>query len=68
MSKPTLENILDLLKEKEEASDRSDLTIATFDTPNWAYRQAYRNGYRAAFKAMIHRLTYELNSKETPDG
>ena len=45
-SKDVLDRLKQILEEKEQALDRSETDIATYNTPNWAERQAHKNGNR----------------------
>jgi hypothetical protein len=46
-AKPVLERLMDIIKEEEGVLDKSELSIKSFDTPNWPFLQAYKNGYRS---------------------
>lgn len=46
-SSDVLSRLSDLLTEYEKSLDRNETDPASFDTPNWDYKQAYKNGYRA---------------------
>ena len=51
-SRKVLWRLQQLLDEEENAVDRSELDIKTFDLPNWENRQAYKNGYRASLRML----------------
>lgn len=46
-SKAVLDKIVGILIAEQNALDRSETDMKSFDQPNWEYRQAYKNGYRA---------------------
>jgi hypothetical protein len=46
-AKQVLDRQKDLLDEYERSLDRSEVDIRTYDTPNWAEKQAHKNGYRS---------------------
>ena len=48
-----IERLQTLLKEEEQALDRSEADIRAFDLPNWAERQAFKNGYRSCLGVLI---------------
>lgn len=62
-SKRLLERLDQLLKEEEGNLDHIEMSTKTFDSPNWAYRQAYNNGFRCCLK-MLHKLI-NLDHKDT---
>jgi hypothetical protein len=41
-----------MLKNEIDMLDRQECDPTTYDTPNWAYRQAHKNGARAAYEKM----------------
>ena len=51
-SKRLLERIKEILTEKGEALERSEVNIKTYETPNWQYRQAHKNGYRECLNTI----------------
>ena len=56
-AKPVLNRLREIVDEKEAALDRDEASIKSFDTPNWAYKQAFKNGIRHAnsgFKTLIN--------------
>lgn len=56
-SKEVLDYLNKLLEEKEKYLDRSEMDIAVYDTPSWAYRQAHKNGNRES----LHYLRKLIN-------
>ena len=48
--------LYDILIDREDSIDRSEINMSTYDTPNWEARQAHKNGRReeiAALKTLI---------------
>ena len=43
-AKPVLERLKELLEEKEKEIELSERSLASYDNPNWAYKQAHKNG------------------------
>lgn len=54
-AKPVLERITSLLNEEEQALDRSEMDIRTYDLANWSERQAHKNGFRSCLY-MVKKL------------
>lgn len=54
-SKPVLDRLGGLLEEEETNLDSREVSIKSFESPNWAYRQAYMNGYRACL-AVVNKI------------
>lgn len=41
-----LNRLKSIIEEKEQLLDRSEMSIETYNTPNWDQRQAHKNGNR----------------------
>lgn len=65
-SKRILNRLRDLLQEEENSLEASELSAASFDKPNWAYKQAYKNGYRSCLNVL--KKLIDLDKQETTDG
>ena len=52
-SKPTLDRLIDILKEELNNTEEQQISAKSFDSPNWAEHQAYMNGYKQAQKTII---------------
>lgn len=55
-AKPVLDRLKDIIDEKENALNRDEMSLKSFDTPNWEYKQAFKNGIRHAnhgFRTLI---------------
>ena len=65
-SSTILARLQTLLKEEEEALDRSEADIRAFDLPNWAERQAFKNGYRSCLGVLnkLIDLDHQKDSNE----
>ena len=44
--------LLDILKEEEDALDAKSCSIADFDNPNWALKQAFIMGEKSRIKKL----------------
>lgn len=60
-AKPILARLTQIIKDQEDALDRSESDVAAFDTPNWAYLQAYKNGQRSTYRTAKALLNIDLD-------
>lgn len=51
-AKPVFKRLTQLLTEEEEELDRSELNVDTYETPNWASKQAHKNGQRTMLRKI----------------
>lgn len=51
-----LNRLREIIEEKENALDRSEVQLSAYDSVSWAYKQAHVNGRKAAL-AEIKQLT-----------
>lgn len=51
-SKIILDRLDQMFSEEISAAEDADVSIKSFDSPNWAEKQAYRNGYKASLKLL----------------
>lgn len=51
-----LKRLNEIIEDKENAIDRSETQISSYDNPAWIYKQAHINGRKAAL-AEIKQLT-----------
>ncbi len=51
-AKPVLDRLTQLLIEEEDGIDRSELNPDTYETANWASKQAHKNGQRAILRKI----------------
>lgn len=66
-AKPVLERLLDLMKSEEDNLNRSETSVKTFDTPNWAYLQAFKNGYRSCLNVVKTTIDLDQQKENTND-
>lgn len=60
-----LDHLSSILKELEQDLNSSEISIKTYDSPNWDYKQAHTNGYRECL-SKIQKLI-NLDQKESND-
>lgn len=63
-SKMVLERLKALLEEEEAGLDRFELDPKSYDTSNWAYKQAHTNGFRASLKMINKLINLDQGNKE----
>lgn len=63
-SKTVLNRLKDLLAERELSIDISERSITSFDTPNWAYKQAFKNGFRSCSEVIKKLIDLDQQTKE----
>lgn len=51
-AKIVLDRLVQILDEEEKDIDFSETSINTYETPNWASKQAHKNGQRAALRKI----------------
>lgn len=51
-SKLVLQRLQSLLNEIKEDVDNAELSIKTYDSPNWDHKQAHLNGFKEALKKV----------------
>ena len=51
-ARSVLERLYQILCEKEEDLDRSEVNIKVYELPNWAERQAHKNGNREVLREL----------------
>lgn len=66
-SKRVVKRIYEIMEEREKLVDRTELSLNTYDKPNWDYRQAHNNGFRACLQYMKELLNLDQQMKETND-
>ncbi len=45
-ARPVLERMAQLLSEEEVDITRTELSVDSYDNPNWSHKQAFKNGQR----------------------
>ena len=63
-AKRVLERLVQILQEKELDLDRSETSILTYNTPNWAERQAHKNGNRESLSWLKKLVDLDQQKKE----
>lgn len=58
-AQPVMEVLCKLLDEKTAALDRSFLSLAQYEHPNWAQVAAHKNGMAAAYDAVKQLVTIQ---------
>lgn len=53
-----LGKLLDILDDEEAQGLKQETTLADFDAPNWANRQAFRNGQRSSYRKVKDLLNF----------
>lgn len=65
-AKSIISRLYDILEEEESEIDRSELTLDTYSTPNWAEKQAHKNGQRAILRKIKNIINLDQQrDKET---
>lgn len=62
-AKPVLERLKQLIEQKESSLEFQEMSLTSYDNPNWPYRQAHQNGFKQCLTAYKKLLT--LDQKET---
>jgi hypothetical protein len=52
-AKTVLERLQELVQERLEAVEVSELSIKDFDKPNWAEKQAFKNGFKSFANVVL---------------
>lgn len=55
---PTLQRLLEIVREKLEEADRRETTLSAYDNPAWAYSQAHNNGLRQGLQFVADLLHF----------
>ena len=61
-SKPLLNRALEIIEEDEKEITSSEISLKSYEVPNWDYKQADLNGYRRCLKKYKNLFT--LDRKE----
>lgn len=57
-SRGILTKLAKIITKKDGSAVSQQLSVDSFDKPNWDYRQAYLNGKTAAYKEMLQLLIF----------
>lgn len=58
------EQLLKILDRYADEEERREITLASYDNPNWAYAQADRNGARRALQKVRKLFSYILTTEK----
>jgi hypothetical protein len=58
-AKPVLDRLQAILDDKATAIDTAERSVANYDNPNWAYRQAHRNGCMSTIYGIKSLITLD---------
>lgn len=61
-AKYVLDRLKTIADQNEESLGRQEVSPTSYDSPNWAYRQAHANGYRQCLN--IYRQLLTLDPKD----
>lgn len=64
-SKIVLDRLTELLTEEESEIDRSELNVDTYETSNWASKQAHKNGQRASLRKIKNLINLDQQKEIT---
>lgn len=62
-SKIVLERLTQMLDEEQTGIDQFEMTTASYNSPNWAEKQAHKNGQRA----MLRKIKLLINLDQQKD-
>lgn len=62
-SKAVTDRLKDIINELEQQVLMSELTMTTYDSADWANKQAHKNGMRAAYRQLFTILS-SLDQKD----
>lgn len=64
-ARPVLERLGELIKQKDQSLIQREVSLSTYETPNWDYKQAHINGYRSTI-AWLETLL-NIDTKDAND-
>lgn len=59
-----LEHLSTLVSELENDLSKSEISIKTYDSPNWDYKQAHYNGYRECLSKIQKLINLDVADKQ----
>lgn len=62
-ARPILEHLARMVEDQTNQIASTELDAKSFDSPNWAYKQAYKNGYRCSLK-FLNNLLKDLDQQK----
>lgn len=63
-SRTLLDRLKTILDDQDKTLEVSELTLESYNQPNWAVRQAHKNGYRSCLRTL--RKLVDLDQQITP--
>jgi hypothetical protein len=51
-SRLVLERLSQILRQEEDEITRTELSVDSYDNPNWSHKQAFRNGQRSVYRKL----------------
>lgn len=54
-----LDRLSDILREDEAVLNRSEISLKSYEIPNWDYRQAHKNGARAQLYRVLELINLD---------
>jgi len=64
-SRAVLERLSEIIDDQDRAINTTEISINTFDQPNWALKQAYIQGYKARGNKL--KLLIDLDQQKERD-
>lgn len=64
-SKPVLDRLKDIISDRLRAMDIGEVSLSTYDSPNWGYRQAHVNGSKAFAYALTKLIDLDQQKQES---
>lgn len=61
---PLLERLGELLKEEEDNLNLSEVSVISYDKPNWDYLQAHKNGFRQCLNIIKQLIALDRRGKK----
>lgn len=61
-AKRVLDRLRDIVSEKETSMDVQEMSLNSYESPSWAYRQAHNNGFKQCLTAFSNLIN--LDQKE----
>lgn len=58
-SKRVLDRLKDMISAKEQSLDYQEMSLGSYESPNWGYRQAHNNGFRQCLTAYKNLLNLD---------
>lgn len=66
-AKPVLERLKELVEQKESSMEFQEMSLTSYENPNWPYRQAHQNGFKQCLAAYKKLLTLDQQKDQNND-